>query len=667
MDIKAEIERLRALIAYHNERYYNLDAPEIGDYEYDQLYARLKELEAANPQYITADSPTRKVGGAASSSFAPYKHLAPMYSLDNTYNAEEIRQWYERASSSLKRTDFEMVVETKIDGVSCSLTYEDGVLTKAATRGDGKIGEDVTANIKEIKDIPHKLLCPIKGIVEIRGEIFIKKSDLIKMNERQQEEGLVPFANARNAAAGSIRQKNSAVTASRPLSFYAHSYGWGDMGVESFTGFVDKCRACGIPVSPVRKVFTDIEDVIKFYEDFGRTLHNLEYDADGLVIKVNSFALQKELGETAKSPRWAEAFKYPAEQCQTKVKKVNFSVGRTGVVTPVAELEPVKCGGVIISSATLHNFDEIARLGIKIGDIVAVERAGEVIPKVVKVINSCAQAELIKEPISCPVCGGVLEREEGEVAIRCINPNCPAQIKARVQHFAGRDAMDIDGLGEAAVEQLVNNGSIKKLSDIYNLTLFDIMALNAYGDKKADNLLNAIESSKKRPLGKFIYALGIRHIGAKTAQLLAEEFGSVDNLASAEESDLEKISEIGAVVAGSVHSFFASQEVKAELERFKLCGVSPISAPRRKDGGALSGKTFVFTGELRTMSRAQAEALAKENGAKTSGSVSSKTYAVVAGEAAGGKLKKAQELGIKIMTEEEFLALIKYRSEGLFG
>lgn len=667
MDIKAEIERLRALIAYHNERYYNLDAPEIGDYEYDQLYARLKELEAANPQYITADSPTRKVGGAASSSFAPYKHLAPMYSLDNTYNAEEIRQWYERASSSLKRTDFEMVVETKIDGVSCSLTYEDGVLTKAATRGDGKIGEDVTANIKEIKDIPHKLLCPIKGIVEIRGEIFIKKSDLIKMNERQQEEGLVPFANARNAAAGSIRQKNSAVTASRPLSFYAHSYGWGDMGVESFTGFVDKCRACGIPVSPVRKVFTDIEDVIKFYEDFGRTLHNLEYDADGLVIKVNSFALQKELGETAKSPRWAEAFKYPAEQCQTKVKKVNFSVGRTGVVTPVAELEPVKCGGVIISSATLHNFDEIARLGIKIGDIVAVERAGEVIPKVVKVTNSCAQAELIKEPISCPVCGGVLEREEGEVAIRCINPNCPAQIKARVQHFAGRDAMDIDGLGEAAVEQLVNNGSIKKLSDIYNLTLFDIMALNAYGDKKADNLLNAIESSKKRPLGKFIYALGIRHIGAKTAQLLAEEFGSVDNLASAEESDLEKISEIGAVVAGSVHNFFASQEVKAELERFKLCGVSPISEPRRKDGGALSGKTFVFTGELRTMSRAQAEALAKENGAKTSGSVSSKTYAVVAGEAAGGKLKKAQELGIKIMTEEEFLALIKYRSEDLFG
>ena len=667
MDIKSEIERLRALIAYHNERYYNLDAPEIGDYEYDKLYARLKELEAANPQYITADSPTLTVGGAASASFAPYKHLAPMLSLDNTYNAEEIRQWYEKTSSFLKRADFEMVVETKIDGVSCSLTYEDGVLTKAATRGDGKTGEEITANIKTIKDIPHKLLCPIKGIVEIRGEVFIKKADLIKMNERQQEEGLVPFANARNAAAGSIRQKSSAVTAGRPLSFYAHSYGWGDMGVDSFTGFIDKCKACGIPVSPVRKVFTDIEQVIKFYEDFGVDLHNLEYDADGLVIKVNSFALQKELGETAKSPRWAEAFKYPAEQCQTTVKSVNFSVGRTGVVTPVADLEPVKCGGVVISSATLHNFDEIARLGLRVGDKVLVERAGEVIPKVVKVLSGAQGAPAIQEPAVCPVCGGALVREEGEVAIRCINPNCPAQIKARAQHFAGRDAMDIDGLGEAAVEQLVDNGSLKKLSDIYNLTLFDIMALNAFGDKKADNLLNAIEASKRRPLGKFIYALGIRYVGEKTADLLAEEFGSVERLAEATLPELEKIPEVGPAIAKSIYDFFAEDEVKKELERFKLSGVAPINAPRRTEGGILSGKTFVFTGELKTMPRAKAEALAKENGAKVSGSVSSKTYAVVAGEAAGGKLKKAQDLGVKIMTEEEFLALIKYRSEDLFG
>lgn len=667
MEIKAEIERLKALIVYHNERYYNLDAPEISDYEYDQLYARLKELEAAYPQYASADSPTRKVGGAASSSFAPYKHLAPMLSLDNTYNAEEIRQWYEKTSSFLKRADFEMVVETKIDGVSCSLTYEDGLLSKAATRGDGKTGEEITANIKTIKDIPHQLLCPVKGAIEIRGEVFIKKADFIQLNKSQQEQGLEPFANARNAAAGSIRQKEASVTASRPLSFYAHSYGWGDLGVDSFTGFIDKCKACGIPVSSVRKVFTDIEDVIKFYEYFGQNLHNLEYDADGLVIKVNSFALQKELGETAKSPRWAEAFKYPAEQCQTTVKSVAFSVGRTGVVTPVAELEPVKCAGVVISSATLHNFDEIARLGLRVGDKVLVERAGEVIPKVVKVVSGAQGVPAIQAPSACPICGGVLVREEGEVAIRCINPNCPAQIKARAQHFAGREAMDIDGLGEAAIEQLVDNGSIKKLSDIYNLTLFDIMALNAFGDKKADNLINAIEASKRRPLGKFIYALGIRYVGEKTAQLLAEEFGGIDRLAAASLPELEGIAEVGPVIAKSIKDFFAEDEVKKELERFKLSGVSPINAPRRAENGVLSGKTFVFTGELKTMPRAKAEALAKENGAKVSGSVSSKTYAVVAGEAAGSKLKKAQELGVKIMTEEEFLALINYKSESLFG
>lgn len=661
MEIKQEIDRLKQLITYHNNRYYDLDSPEIPDYEYDKLYARLKELEEQNPQFITADSPTRKIGGRAASSFAPYKHIAPMMSLDNTYNAAEIREWYEKTASSLGMRDFEMVVETKIDGVSCSLTYQDGVLTAAATRGDGKTGEDITANIKTLKCIPHKLARPVSGLLEIRGEVFISKEDLIKLNERQQEEGLVPFANARNAAAGSIRQKDPAVTASRPLSFYAHSYGWGDIGAENFTGFIAKCKECGLPVSPVRKVFKDIDSVINFYESFGRELHALAYDADGLVIKVNSFELQKRLGATAKSPRWAEAFKYPAQQCETVIKNVSFSVGRTGVVTPVAELEPVKCAGVVISSATLHNFDEIARLGIKTGDGVIVERAGEVIPKVVKVVHSPENAREISEPKLCPVCFGALIREEGEVALRCINPNCPAQIKARVQHYASREAMDIEGLGEIAVEQLVNHGAIKKLSDIYNLTLFDLMALNAFGDKKADNLLNAIEASKKRPLGKFIYALGIRHVGAKTADLLASEFGTAEKLSAAALPDLERIEEIGPVIAKTIFDFFASEEVKKELRAFSLYGVNPAPAPARKDGGPLSGKTFVFTGELKTMSRAEAEALAKANGAKISGSVSSKTYAVVAGAEAGSKLKKAESLGIKILTEEQFLALIENR------
>lgn len=659
MEIKQEIDRLKQLIAYHNNRYYDLDSPEISDYEYDKLYARLKELEEQNPQFASSDSPTLKIGGKAASSFAPYTHLAPMMSLDNTYNADEIREWYERTSSALGLRDFEMVVETKIDGVSCSLTYKDGILINAATRGDGKTGENITANIKTLKCIPHKLACPINGIVEIRGEVFIAKEDLIKLNERQQEEGLVPFANARNVAAGSIRQKDPAVTASRPLSFYVHSYGWGDIGAASFTDFINKCQECGLPVSPVRKVFTDIEEVIKFYEDFAKGLHALPYDADGLVIKVNSFELQKKLGVTAKSPRWAEAFKYPAQQCETIVKNISFSVGRTGVVTPVAELEPVKCAGVVISSATLHNFDEVARLGVKIGDGVIVERAGEVIPKVIKVVKSSPNAQAVAEPKVCPVCSGELFREEGEVALRCINPNCPAQIKARVQHYASREAMDIDGLGEIAVDQLVRYGAIKKLSDIYNLTLFDLMALNSCRDKKADNLLNAIESSKKRPLGKFIYALGIRHVGAKTADLLASEFGTAEKLAAASLPELERIEEIGPVIAKEIYDFFASEEVKKELNSFRLYGVNPLPAPAKKEGGPLSGKTFVFTGELKTMSRSEAEALAKANGAKTSGSVSSKTYAVVAGAEAGSKLKKAETLGIKIMNEEEFLALLK--------
>ena len=658
MEIKQEIERLKQIINYHNNRYYNLDAPEITDYEYDKLYAQLKKLEEENPQFLTADSPTRKIGGKADSLFAPYKHLAPMMSLDNTYNAQEVRAWYDRTANTLGFNDFEMVVETKIDGVSCSLTYQDGILVKGVTRGDGKTGEDITPNIKQIKAIPHKLNCVIPGIVEIRGEIFINKEDLLKLNQRQVEEGFAPFANARNAAAGSIRQKDAAITASRPLSFYAHSFGWGDMGVGSFSEFIAKCQECGIPVSPERHIFKTINEIIKFYEDFAQKLRALPYDADGLVVKVNSFELQKKLGATAKSPRWAEAFKYPAEQAETTIKKVIFSVGRTGVVTPVADLEPVKCAGVIISSATLHNFDEIARLGIKENSRVIIERAGEVIPKVVKVIFSPADARDILPPQNCPVCGGRIIQEEEEVALRCINPNCPAQIKARVQHYASRDAMDIEGLGEVAVEQLVDNGAIKKLSDIYNLTLFDLMALNAFGDKKADNLLNAIEKSKKRPLGKFIFGLGIRHIGAKTADILASEFGTIENISCAPLQAFEQIEEIGPVMAQSIYKFFSSEEIKQELRNFRNYGVNPMPAAPAKKDGIFSGKTFVFTGELSSLSRKEAEVLAKENGAKTSSSVSSKTYALVAGAEAGSKLEKAQNLGIKILTEQEFLALI---------
>lgn len=663
MEIKQEIDRLKQLINYHNARYYDLDKPEISDYEYDKLYARLKELETQYPQYITPDSPTQKIGGRVAATFAPYTHLAPMMSLDNTYNTAQMREWYERTASALGRRDFEMVVESKIDGVSCSLTYKDGVLIKAATRGDGKTGEEVTANIKTVKSIPHKLKKPLQGILEIRGEIFISKQDLIKLNERQEQQGLEPFANARNLAAGSIRQKYAEVTAQRPLSFYAHSYGWGDMGAKSFTDFIAFCQESGIPVSPVRQIFTDMEDLIKFYEDFRQKLHELPYDADGLVAKVNSFELQKQLGSTAKCPRWAEAFKYPAEQAKTVLKKVAFYVGRTGAITPVAELEPVKVAGAVISSATLHNFDEIARLGLKEGDSVLIERAGEVIPKVVSVISSPENAKEILPPSVCPACGSKVFREDDEVILRCLNPNCPAQIKARVQHFASREAMDIETLGEVAVEQLVNFGVIKKLSDIYRLSFFDLLPLGTFGTKKADNMLRAIETSKQRPLGRFIFALGIRHVGAKTADMLAAHFGTIENFAAAPLNELQIIPEIGPTVAQSIVDFFAEEEVKKELENFRLLGVHPLPQQPSNTEGFLNGKTFVFTGELKTLSRKEAEDLAKANGAKASGSVSAKTYAVVAGEAAGSKLAKAQSLGIKIMTEEEFLALIKNKGE----
>ncbi len=657
MDKKTEAENLRKLLWHHNNLYYNLDRPEISDYEYDLLYSRLKKLEKEDPSLITPDSPTQRIGGKSSSSFEPVEHIVPMMSLDNTYNEEEMRAWYERTAKALNSRDFEMVVESKIDGLSCSLTYIDGVLKTAATRGDGKVGEDITQNAKTIKNIPLKLAGENKGLFEVRGEVFLPKDALTKLNEMQEDKDLPPFANARNAAAGSLRQKDAKITAERPLKFYVHSFGVSDFDFNSYSGFIDKCKELGLPVSPVRKTFTDFEKVIEFYRKFKTELHNLPYDADGLVIKVNSFALQKILGVTAKTPRWAEAFKYPAERVKTVVQNISYGVGRTGVITPVAVLDAVKCGGVTITSATLHNFDEIKRLNLKIGDTVLLERAGEVIPKVLEVVSSPLDAKPVLEPTTCPVCQGSLVKEEGEVALRCINPSCPAQIKRRIKHFASRGAMDIDGLGEVVIDQLVDYQSIKKLSDIYNLNLFDLMSLKAFADKKADNLLNAIEVSKHRPLDKFIFALGIRHIGAKMAETLARHFGTLENLEKATVEELSKIPEIGEIAAHSIFDFFNSAEVQNELKNFALLGLK-FEPLKQKTSALLEGKTFVFTGELETLTREQAQNLAKENGAKVSGSVSNKTYAVVAGKDAGSKLKKAQELSVKVLTEAEFLELI---------
>lgn len=659
MDKKEELEALKKQIEYHNNRYYNLDSPEISDYDYDMLYARLKTLE--KELGVQASSPTQKIGGVASSSFEPVEHLTPMLSLDNSYNAQDILAWHERCSKALGRSDFEMIVESKIDGVSCSLKYEGGILVQGATRGDGKIGEDITENLKNIKAIPHELKTKPQGILEIRGEVFLDKKDFASLNESQLDKDLPPFANARNAAAGSIRQKDPLITKSRPLKFFAHSYGSGIKNLSSFSEFIKECQEFGFQVSPVRHTFNDINQVIKFYDDFKEELKKLPFDADGLVVKINDFKYQAELGQTAKSPRWAVAFKYPAEQVKTKVKDIIFSVGRTGIITPVASLEPVACAGVIISSATLHNFDEIKRLGVQVGSEVIIERAGEVIPKVVKVVSNANTAKDIV-PSICPVCGSPVYRDEEAVAYRCPNPACPAQIKGSLEHFVSRDAMDIEGFGTSVINQLVDSKRITSYSDIYSLTIFDLMPLELFGDKKTENLLNAIEKSKKSPLDKFIFALGIRHVGAKTAEVLARHFKNIENLQNASLEDLQKIGDVGPIVATSIFNFFKTPKVLKDLENLKKSGLV-LTAPAAKQSAILEGKTFVFTGELETLTRAEAQNLAKQNGAKVSDSVSGKTYAVVAGKDAGSKLAKAQKLGVKIMSEQEFLSLLSQPKE----
>ncbi len=657
MSPKEEIERLRQLINYHNDLYYNLDNPVLSDTQYDELYKQLKDLEDKYPQYRTAASPTQHVGGHASSSFAPVTHATPMMSLDNSYSPDEIREWYARTEKVLGNNLFEMVVEAKIDGVSCSLTYKDGILITAASRGDGKVGEDITANIRTVKNIPQQLPHAPAGLLEVRGEVYLDKKDLAALNERQQLKGDNIFANTRNAAAGSLRQKDPAMTATRPLKFFAHSFGAGEIGADSFSDFIAKCKSWGFTVCPVRTQTTQIADVIRFYNQFESSRHQLPFDVDGLVVKVNRFEDQRVLGVTAKSPRWAIAFKYPAPQATTTVKNIVFSVGRSGIITPVAEFEPVPCAGVIISNATLHNFDEIKRLDVRVGDTVIIERAGEVIPKVIKVAEHKGENEVLP-PAVCPACGEPVFREPDEVGYYCVNPSCPAQLRARLLHFASRGAMDIDGFGDVVVDKLLRRKFIANFSDIYNLSFLHLLSLDNFKDKKAQNLLDAIEASKQRPLSRLLFALGIAFIGAKTAEVLAERFGSLDALKSASLEELQSVPDVGEAVSQSVYDFFHSPGALEQIEKLRAAGLNFTQPHKERAGNVLEGKTLVFTGELKTLTRTEAERLAKECGGKASGNVSKKTSFVVAGEAAGTKLKKAQELNIPVLSEEEFLKLI---------
>jgi len=667
MDIKkiqSAIENLREQIRHHDHRYYVLSDPEVSDKEYDDLLRKLKDLEAQYPQLITPDSPTQRVAGGIQEGFKTVKHREKMLSLDNTYSIEELREWEEKVKRFLKReVAVEYSVDLKIDGVSAALIYEKGFLKIAATRGDGDTGEDITANAKTIKSIPLKLIgndYPEK--IEVRGEIYLSKSDFETINAKKSKNDDQLFANPRNAASGSLKLLDTKIVAERNLSCFIHSFGW----VEGYTfktqsEYLEKAAQWGLRANPSRKVCKSMDEVIKHCQEWEAKRESLDYEADGMVVKVNSFALQKELGFTMKSPRWAVAYKFPAHQATTKVEDIEFGVGRTGIITPTAIFKPVECSGVTISRATLHNFDEIKRLGVKKGDTVLIERAGDVIPKVIKVIASkrTGDEKDIGVPKTCPACAGkIVKEKEDEVYYYCINPDCPAQLKRSLLHFASRNAMDIEGLGESAVEELVERKIIKSLVDIYILKKEDLLTLPLFKDKKANNLIVAVDVSRARPLSRFLFGLGIRHIGEKAALMLAQEFGSVDALFKADLEKLQAIPEVGPVMAQSIVDFFVSPKTNEMICAFKQAGLNMTEEKRVIQESALMGKIFIFTGELKTMSRSDAQALVVKLGAKYVSAISKNIDFVVAGENAGSKLGKAQKLRLTIIDETAFKKLL---------
>ncbi|MBN1384161.1 MAG: NAD-dependent DNA ligase LigA [Elusimicrobia bacterium] len=671
------IDSLKKQIRHHDYLYYVLAQPEISDTEYDKLMKQLEELEKKNPELITPDSPTQRVSGQAVKDFKTVKHSVPMLSLDNTYSADEILEWGKRVKKSIP-DDLEYTVEPKIDGVSCTLTYNKGLLTLGATRGDGENGEDITLNIKTIRSIPLALVSlrqladssivhrPSSIVLEVRGEVYIDKTDFQELNKKLASLSEKLFANPRNAAAGSLRQKNPKITGTRKLRFIVHSYGT-ISGAEKFkthSEFLKLCEKYGLPTTLKNtKTVNKIEKVLELCKKWETEREKLPYEIDGLVIKVNRLDQQQKLGFTMKSPRWAISYKFPAKQATTKIKNIIVQVGRTGILTPVAELEPVECAGVTISRATLHNFDEIQRLGVKIGDTVLIERAGEVIPKIIKVIPLSGTKRTGTEkkfsiPDKCPVCKQpIVKEKEEEVAWRCINTVCPAQLERGLVHFASREAMDIEGLGDAAVEQLISKKIVSDFADIYYLKKDDFLKLELFKEKKAQNLITAIANSKTRPLSRLLYALGIRNVGEKAAITLAEKFLTIDKLMDATYEDLEKIFEIGPVMADSILKFFKLPATGKLIEKLKKAGLN-IKENVKKGPQPLKDKTFVFTGELKQFTRSGAEAKVRELGGNPTSSVSKNTDFVVAGTSPGSKYEKAKKLGVKIISEQEFIKLL---------
>ncbi len=663
--VRAKIEKLREIIREHEYRYYVLDDPKISDAEFDKLMNQLKALEAKYPDLVTPDSPTQRVGGSPREGFQTVRHKRPMLSLDNAFSYDELREFDRRVRELAGRERVEYVTEHKFDGLSMSLQYEGGVFARGVTRGDGTTGEDVTPNVRTIRSVPLRVdSATLKKLrlaadFEVRGEIIMPRSAFEELNRQQEEQGGKRFANPRNAAAGAVRVLDPAITASRRLDFYAYMLLAGDrVPVKRHSDALEALTKLQFKVSRDWKLCRTLDEVLKYCEAWESRREKLPYEIDGIVIKVNDIALQEELGFTAKAPRWAVAYKYPAHQATTVVKDIQVNVGRTGVLTPVAILEPVQVGGVTVSRSTLHNMDEVQRLGVQIGDTVLIERAGEVIPHVLKVVKEGKNRRPFVMPKECPVCGTKIHKAEGEVAYRCVNAACPAKLKESLLHFAGRHAMNIDGLGAKIVDQLVDKGLVKDFADLYSLKLEQLAGLERMAEKSAQNLLDEIEASKSNSLARLIYALGIPFVGERTAQLLAEHFGSLDKLASATVEELSEVPEVGPKVAASIVEFFSEPANRKLVEKLRKAGLRFTEERKAPRDSRLAGKTFVFTGALAHRSREEAEELVVSHGGKVSSSVSKKTDYVVVGSEPGSKYDKAKSLGVTILDEAQFEKLL---------
>ena len=667
-DLK-EIEKLREEIRRHDHLYYVENVPRISDQEYDRLYRKLEDLEEAHPELVTPDSPTQRVGGQPAKGFPTIKHIVPMMSLDNTYSADEIREFDERVRKNLKGEKIEYVVELKFDGVSISLLYKDGLWVQGSTRGDGMEGDDVSNNLKTIRSIPlifREGVKKLPNVIEVRGEVYITKKSLEKMNKEKDKKGEELFANPRNAAAGSLKLLDPKIVAARGLDIYIWGIGHCEgMDFNTHAEVLEYLKEAGFRVNPHHKVCKTIDEVIEYCNSFEDKRDKLEFEIDGMVLKVNDLDQERRLGATAKSPRWAIAYKFPAEKALTEVRDIIVGVGRTGAITPVAILTPVHLSGTTVSRASLHNFDEIARLDVKIGDKVYVEKSGEIIPKVISVAKEkrVGTERPFAIPDKCPACGSKLVRVHEEVAVRCENVGCPAQIKEALLHFASRDAMDIENMGDAIVNQLVDKSLIKDYGDIYYLKLDDVKGLERMAEKSAGNLLGAIGNSKSRDLNRLIYGLGIRHVGEHAAWVLANRFGSIEKIAHASLEELTDTPEMGPVMAESVYIFFQNKENIKILKKLKDAGLKISGEIKKASAGPLAGKSVVITGTLKNFSRSAAEESVRKAGGNPSSSVSKNTDFLLAGEEPGSKLDKARALSVKIIDEEEFKKMLKIRGE----